>query len=113
MPQPTCFLLQDWLQFMRPYAEILWSIFDQVVKQISMELKQHYRVDGLEDVRVIRDRQTRMNKRSPLRTVKLTLLCRTISSIWIPPIRDLAAGAIIYGTPSPLALSLRGQLFRW
>jgi hypothetical protein len=27
-----------------------------------MELKQHYRVDGLEDVRVIRDRQTRMNK---------------------------------------------------
>ena len=30
-----------------------------------MELKQHYRVDGLEDVRVIRDRQTRMNKGPP------------------------------------------------
>jgi hypothetical protein len=29
-----------------------------------MELKQHYRVEGLEDVRVIRDRQTRMNKES-------------------------------------------------
>jgi hypothetical protein len=27
-----------------------------------MELKQHYRVEGLEDVRVIRDRQTRMNR---------------------------------------------------
>jgi hypothetical protein len=109
MPQPACFLLQDWLQFIRRYAEILWSVFDQVVKQISMELKQHYRIDGLEDVRVIRDRQTRMNKGPPLRTVELTL-CRTISSIWIPPIRDLTAGAIIYGTPPPLALSLRGQL---
>ena len=47
---------------MRPYAETLWSVFDQAAKQISMELKQHYRVEGLEDVRVIRDRQTRMNK---------------------------------------------------
>jgi hypothetical protein len=27
-----------------------------------MELKQHYRVEGLEDVRVIRDRQTSMNR---------------------------------------------------
>jgi hypothetical protein len=78
-----------------------------------MELKQHYRVEGLEDVRVIRDRQTSMN-RDPVdaRGVKLTL-CRTISSIWIPPIRDLAAGAIIYGTQSSLALSLRGQLLHW
>src|ERR1700733_8745843 len=103
MPQPACFLLQDWLQFIRPYAEILWSVFDQVVKQISMELKQHYRIDGLEDVRVIRDRQTRMIKGPPLHTVGLTL-CRTISSIWIPSIRDLATGAIVYGTPPPLAL---------
>jgi hypothetical protein len=31
-----------------------------------MELKQHYRVEGLEDVRVIRDRQTRMNRDPPL-----------------------------------------------
>jgi hypothetical protein len=31
-----------------------------------MELKQHYRVEGLEDVRVIRDRQTRMNRDSPV-----------------------------------------------
>jgi hypothetical protein len=77
-----------------------------------MELKQHYRVDGLEDVRVIRDRQTRMNEGSLRPTAKLTL-CRTISSIWIPPIRDLAAGTIIYGTPSPLALSLRGQFLHW
>jgi hypothetical protein len=77
-----------------------------------MELKQHYRVDGLEDVRVIRDRQTRMNKGLLRRTSKL-ILCRTISSIWIPPIRNLAAGAIIYGTPSSLALSLRGQLLHW
>ena len=79
-----------------------------------MELKQYYRVEGLEDVRVIRDRQTRMNRDPPpgRRTVELTL-CRTISSIWIPPIRDLVAGAIIYGTQSPLALSLRGQLLHW
>ena len=30
------------------------------VKQISTELKRHYRVEGLEDVRIIRDRQTSM-----------------------------------------------------
>jgi hypothetical protein len=39
---------------------MLWSAFDQAVEQISTELKQHYRVEGLEDVRVIRDRQTSM-----------------------------------------------------
>jgi hypothetical protein len=79
-----------------------------------MELKQHYRVDGLEDVRVIRDRQTRMNSVGLLSMYdQAKPLCRTISSIWIPTVRDLAAGAIIYGTASPLALSLRGQLFHW
>jgi len=44
---------------------MLRSAFDRAVEQISMELKQHYRVEGLEDVRVIRDRQTR-TKTDPL-----------------------------------------------
>jgi hypothetical protein len=39
-----------------------------------MELKQHYRVEGLEDVRVIRDRQTRMYRDPRRRTVKVNLV---------------------------------------
>ena len=57
-PKPACFQSLDWSHFIRQYAEMLWSVFGQAVTQISMELKHHYRVEGLEDVRVIRDRQT-------------------------------------------------------
>src|SRR2546423_10018823 len=54
---------------------MLWSVFDQAAKQISMELKQHYRVEGLEDVRVIRDRQTSTPQNFPTQlAAKLTVI---------------------------------------
>jgi hypothetical protein len=90
---------------MRQYAEMLWSVFDQAFEQISMELKQHYRVEGLDDVRVIRDRQTSMKADLLSLPGKLTLN-RTISSIRLPPIRKLAAGTDIYGTQPPVTISL-------
>ena len=34
------------------------KVFLYNIEQISSELKQYYKVEGLEDVRVIRDRQT-------------------------------------------------------
>jgi hypothetical protein len=70
-----------------------------------MELKQHYRIDGLEDVRVIRDRQTRMNKAPPLRTVKLTFVQDNLVNLDSSDLRPYRRRNHLWNATTPCSIS--------
>ena len=52
-----------------------------VVVQISKEMKQYHDVEKLDDVRVIRDRQTSMSTIN-LKEGKLLMIIRGVSRLW-------------------------------